>query len=347
MSSVHIQNPDKEGNKKRLKKALISIGWSGSPEQEQGILRLVISIAFLSYLLIISPEDNADPHAWATGLGIITGFLIYSLVLLTSTLAYPQYALTQRVISICIDIGVFSYGLHVTGPLSAPWFGVYLWVTLGNGFRYGEKYLYLSATVSLIGFTSVAKFTPYWATHTGLAIGIAFTFYGFRAFLILLPIIGFISGFYIGAQAMQIALNEGFLATVLSIIVGLASGVIGAFASYIFMILGIILVAGILGFAITAGILDLIGVSTGCLSSLVGLASAAVAVWLTWRYKLIRYLKKTIYSIQQFTHRRPMVDSLLPMNCEDAVRRWKFNPSTLNGKPVEVLYILTVRFNLQ
>jgi protein TonB len=31
----------------------------------------------------------------------------------------------------------------------------------------------------------------------------------------------------------------------------------------------------------------------------------------------------------------------------DAVKKWRFNPSTLNEKPVEVLYILTVRFNLQ
>lgn len=31
----------------------------------------------------------------------------------------------------------------------------------------------------------------------------------------------------------------------------------------------------------------------------------------------------------------------------DAVNKWRFEPSTLNGKPVEVLYILTVRFNLQ
>jgi protein TonB len=31
----------------------------------------------------------------------------------------------------------------------------------------------------------------------------------------------------------------------------------------------------------------------------------------------------------------------------DAVKKWKFKASTLNGKPVEVLYILTVRFNLQ
>ena len=52
---------------------------------------------------------------------------------------------------------------------------VYLWVTLGNGFRYGEKYLYLSTAVSLVGFASVALFTPYWATHGGLAIGLGCT----------------------------------------------------------------------------------------------------------------------------------------------------------------------------
>jgi protein TonB len=32
---------------------------------------------------------------------------------------------------------------------------------------------------------------------------------------------------------------------------------------------------------------------------------------------------------------------------QDAVRKWRFKASTLKGKPVEVLYILTVRFNLQ
>jgi len=123
-----------------------------------------------------------------------------------------------------------------------------------------------------------------------LAFGIAFTFYGFRAFLVLLPIIGFIGGFYIGAQAMQIALNETFLATLLSIIVGLVAGVIGAFASYLFMMFAIILVAGIMGFAIAAGVLDLLGLDTGCIGFLVGLGSAGAAVWLTMRYKLVRYV---------------------------------------------------------
>jgi len=41
----------------------------------------------------------------------------------------------------------------------------------------------------------------------------------------------------------------------------------------------------------------------------------------------------------------------LPMGlseaAEDAVRRWKFKPGTLNGEPVDVIFNLTVNFTLQ
>jgi hypothetical protein len=123
-----------------------------------------------------------------------------------------------------------------------------------------------------------------------LAFGIAFCFYGFRAFLILLPVIGFIVGFYIGAHAIQIAMDQGFLATTLGIIFGLLGGVIGAFASYVFFIIGIVLVAGLMGFAVAAGILSLFDIDPGCIAALFGLGSAAAAVWLTMRYNLVRYV---------------------------------------------------------
>ena len=158
-----------------LRDFLNLIRWTSSPEQEQGILRLIISFLFLGYLLFTYPANKAEVGEWTSGFLIILGFLAYSITLFTSTLIWPKYAIAQRVLSICIDIGVFSYGLHVTGPLSAPWYGVYLWVTLGNGFRYGEKYLYLSTAASLFGFACVAKFTPYWSTDIGLTTGLMIT----------------------------------------------------------------------------------------------------------------------------------------------------------------------------
>jgi len=171
------QKNDYENNpvQNRLKRLITALGWNARPEQEQGILRLVISVAFLSYLLLNWPNSEENLQLWQSGMQIIVGFLAYSIFLFLATLVWPQYASAHRIIGICIDIGVFSYGLHVTGPLSAPWYGVYLWVTLGNGFRYGEKYLYLSGVASLIGFGTVALTTPYWETHRQLAIGLAIT----------------------------------------------------------------------------------------------------------------------------------------------------------------------------
>jgi protein TonB len=41
----------------------------------------------------------------------------------------------------------------------------------------------------------------------------------------------------------------------------------------------------------------------------------------------------------------------LPMGLDaaaaEAVKKWKFKPATLNGKPVDVYYNLTVNFTLQ
>jgi two-component system sensor histidine kinase RpfC len=59
--------------------------------------------------------------------------------------------------------------------MGAPWYGVFLWVTLGNGFRYGERFLYLSGAASLIGFGTVVLITPYWEKHADLAIGLVVT----------------------------------------------------------------------------------------------------------------------------------------------------------------------------
>lgn len=73
------------------------------------------------------------------------------------------------------------------GETSAPWFGTYLWVILGHGFRYGERYLYLSATLSIIGFFLVIIYNPYWQQNLGLGIGLLATLFilpGYAAILI-------------------------------------------------------------------------------------------------------------------------------------------------------------------
>ena len=175
MPPISVHSNDIQPYIKKIRGLKELLGWFGSPEQEQGVVRLIISLAFLGYIIWFWPEDNTATGNWESGLQIIQGFLAYSIAFLLYTLTKPKHVIAQRLISICTDIGVFSYGLYITGALSAPWFGVYLWVTLGNGFRYGEKYLYVSTAASLIGFTTVAVNNEYWRSQFELAVGLTFT----------------------------------------------------------------------------------------------------------------------------------------------------------------------------
>ena len=78
----------------------------------------------------------------------------------------------RRVVGIVSDAIASFLLFSITGETGAPWFGVYLWIIFGNGFRYGVKYLYLSALLSIIGFSLVIYFTPFWQQNMNMGIGL-------------------------------------------------------------------------------------------------------------------------------------------------------------------------------
>ncbi|MFO1350185.1 MAG: hypothetical protein U1F68_05680 [Gammaproteobacteria bacterium] len=61
-----------------------------------------------------------------------------------------------------IDVIGLSYLTWLAGNAAGPVLGIFVWIILGNGFRYGERYLWLCATLSISGFTIAAAVHPYW-----------------------------------------------------------------------------------------------------------------------------------------------------------------------------------------
>lgn len=92
-----------------------------------------------------------------------------------------------------------------------------------------------------------------------VAIGLAFAFWGFRVFLILLPIWGFFAGFLLGANGVQYIFGEAFLATVTGWVVGFLLGLLFAVLSYLYYWVAVILLGGALGYQLTIGLLQWIG----------------------------------------------------------------------------------------
>jgi hypothetical protein len=110
-----------------------------------------------------------------------------------------------------------------------------------------------------------------------LLLGSALAFAGYRFFLGLLPVLGFLFGFGFGAQMMQAIFGQGFLATATSWVVGLLFAVAFAAFSYLFYLFAVSFVAFALGYALGVGVLEALGFSFGFLVWLVG-AGAGIAV---------------------------------------------------------------------
>lgn len=117
-----------------------------------------------------------------------------------------------------------------------------------------------------------------------LLIGAALTFAGYRYFLLLLPIFGFVAGFYVGSAAVTALFGDGFLSTVTGWVVGLVGGVSFAVLSYLFFYLDVIILSAVVGASIGSGLMVAIGFNDGFLTFIVAaigaiaLAVAAIAL---------------------------------------------------------------------
>jgi Domain of unknown function (DUF4203) len=109
-----------------------------------------------------------------------------------------------------------------------------------------------------------------------LAVGAAFCFGGFRFFLLLLPLWGFLVGFNVGTEAMNALFGDGTFATVTSWVVGFVLALVFAIASYLYYWLAIALLGGGVGYALGVSVWGLIGSETGVIAFVIGIIVGAV-----------------------------------------------------------------------
>jgi hypothetical protein len=116
-------------------------------------------------------------------------------------------------------------------------------------------------------------------------IGLAVGFFGLRFWFILLPIFGAVTGFFIGARAVQDLFGQGFLATTTSWIVGIVLAIGLALLSWFIWYAGAIIMAAAVGASIFTGVLHALftnpwGVTLFIVALVGAIIFAAIALWL-------------------------------------------------------------------
>ena len=146
---------------------------TGDSEPGQAKLRLAIALIIVVYFVLPWGENEYFVNILESTPNVI--ILIAStvaLLIFAAIIRNPRPSPIRRITGILLDMVSLSILLYWTGGDHVPLFVFYLWVTLGNGFRYGTTYLYISFGVSLIGFGAVTLFSEYWQAHRAFAVSL-------------------------------------------------------------------------------------------------------------------------------------------------------------------------------
>ena len=147
------------------------LGSRADSEHEQALIRIVIVsllfLAFWEFGALRHSDDGVRTSAW-----LAAGYLVVSIGYLLAIIAWPKVSPTRRVCGIVTDLGTTSAFMYFGGEAAAPFYAIYLWVTFGNGFRYGLTYLGVSVLVGAGGFLLVILNTEFWLAELPLGLGL-------------------------------------------------------------------------------------------------------------------------------------------------------------------------------
>jgi two-component system sensor histidine kinase RpfC len=148
----------------------------GRPDSEhaQAIVRLVIALLIVGYLSGLGLHHGFDDPDLRAVFIVIGAETVLAIGLLVAIALRPGVSHVRRVLGMVGDYATLAGLMSIHGELLAPLFIVYLWTTIGNGLRYGTRYLAGATVLASASFLVVMASSEYWRENQYLAWGLLF-----------------------------------------------------------------------------------------------------------------------------------------------------------------------------
>ncbi len=133
-------------------------GVSMNVELEQTLLRLLLVLIGTVYGIGINYWGVFDEGYLTPVVTLGYFYVIFSIVSILHVYLRPEGQKWRHSVYMVIDILVTSIVMHTFGEYGVPFFVFYVWLTVGNGFRYGHIELILCAGLSLWIYNNVSVY---------------------------------------------------------------------------------------------------------------------------------------------------------------------------------------------
>src|SRR5262249_35426003 len=149
-----------------VRKWLTREGWitmfTAAPrhELEQALLRVAIPAIVIIYIAVVALVGGPLTSTERSALWFALAFFTFATVFAGFVVNARTESPLRRLFGIFVDNAANTAFLLIAGEAGTFVFGIYLFVTFGNGFRYGRRYLLVSQALSIAGFLVVLYASP-------------------------------------------------------------------------------------------------------------------------------------------------------------------------------------------
>ncbi len=161
--------------------------FANRPDSEHGqaLVRLAIAAVLLIYLAGLASGPSAGREVLLS-VYVLLAETVLGLGLVIAIMMNPGVSHARRVIGMLADYGTLAAMMILKGEVLAPLYVIILWVTVGNGLRYGTQYLFAAIGLGLLTFVTVIFNTAYWQDNPYIAWGLVVGLVAIPAYLITL-----------------------------------------------------------------------------------------------------------------------------------------------------------------
>jgi signal transduction histidine kinase len=186
-----------------LRHRLAAAHAADAPELGQAKVRLVIVPVMLLYFLVCFVWDGTVERSEARTLVLGVCIILIDFAHAGWILWRPGVNNLRRRAAVALDMSAITVLMLSSGEIGVVLYGLYPWVVLGNGFRFGRWYLHYAQALAIAGYAAVWLLSPFWSNHTALGIALLLVLIAVPWYVSLL-----LAGLHAANQRLQEARRE-------------------------------------------------------------------------------------------------------------------------------------------
>lgn len=131
-------------------------------ELDQATLRLTVSTCASLYIFVVAFLPSSDFSTYVPIMWYMAFFISVAVPLRMAIKCWPGHFFWRRLFAMTHDYSGIAFAMIVGGEGALPVYAALLWVTLGNGMRFGSRYLAAATLIALSMLVMIFVLTPFW-----------------------------------------------------------------------------------------------------------------------------------------------------------------------------------------